>query len=89
MYGDDGFKEQVAQEQRAYDAGRHARLMGRPASANPFKHTDTLWPEWDAGWEDADYSLLPSDRRYESKSCGCSGCLSGTECIDPYNAGGC
>lgn len=60
MYGDDGFDELVAQERAAYAAGRRARLAGKPAFANPHPHNSELWPEWDAGWEDADYGK-PAD----------------------------
>jgi hypothetical protein len=30
----------------------------------------------------------PRPEAKRARKCGCSGCLSGHECIDPYNAGG-
>lgn len=62
MYGDDGFNEMVQAEAASYAAGKRARLEGKPRTANPYRPTDTLYPEWDGGWAYDENDRRPTER---------------------------
>jgi len=45
-------------------------------------------PKGHAGRHEDAHGSSWNDPHEKRRRCGCSGCLSGSECIDPYRAGG-